>query len=407
MSRSSRPPATPAAGARSTSPTITAIRTARILYELEVPIVYGAWVMRHREFVLVRIDADDGSTGFAYCLTRDGPIPEIVARTIAPRYVGSSALDPEAVFYDTLYSNHAVHASGIGMRSLSIVDIAAWDLACKIRNVSIAEALGTQANHIGPVRLPATAIIGYPPSLGPDVVADQVRSLWAEGWRRFKVPIAPDVDATVERLRAAREAAPAGWVGFDANMVFRTADDVAQFDNRVADLRLGWIEDLVPPGDAALVADCRAAASTQVAMGDEQGGSYHPQALLSHQAVDVLRIDLTTNGGVTSMPRVLDQARRAGVPVAPHMYPHLHSRVLPALGAIDVPIEWGVPGTGVHPMDDCLEQPIVREGLMEPLAQDAGFGTLVNRDWIGSQHVIDPDGLLDEVEDPEEPGGDP
>ncbi len=385
------------------SPTITQVRTARILYELEVPIVYGPWVMRHREFVLVRIDADDGSTGFAYCLTRDGPVPEIVARTIAPRYVGVSAADPRAAFFDTLYSNHAVHASGIGMRSLSVVDIAAWDLACKIDGVTIAAALGAP----DPVRLPATAIVGYPPSLGPDAVAAQVAGLWAAGWRRFKVPIAPDLDASVARLHAARAAAPEGWVGFDANMVFRTADDVARFDAQIADLGLGWIEDLVPPGDAALVADCRAAASTPVAMGDEQGGSYHPQALLAHRAVDVLRIDLTTNGGISGMPRVLDQARRAGVPVAPHMYPHLHSRVLPALGAPDVPIEWGVPGTGVHPMDDCLEQPVIVDGLMEPLAQDAGLGTLVNRRWLATQQVIDPDGLLDDLDDVDDHQGEP
>jgi L-alanine-DL-glutamate epimerase-like enolase superfamily enzyme len=388
------------------SPTIARVRTARILYELEVPIVYGAWVMRHREFVLVRIDADDGTSGFAYCLTRDGPVPEIIARTVGPRYVGCSAVEPEAAFFDALYSNHAVHAAGIGMRSVSIVDIAAWDLACKIRSVTIAAALGSPE----PVRLPATAIVGYPPSLGPDAVAGQVEGLWGAGWRRFKVPIAPDLDASVNRLRAARAAAPEGWVGFDANMVFRTADDVASFDARVADLNLGWIEDLVPPGDAALVADCRKAASTPVAMGDEQGGSYHPQALLSHDAVDVLRIDLTTNGGVTGMSRVLDQARRSGVAVAPHMYPHLHSRVLPALGATDVPIEWGVPGTGVHPMDDCLEQPVVIDGLMKPLAQRPGFGTLVNVKWLESQHVIDPDGLLDDLDDLDDldkPGGDP
>jgi L-alanine-DL-glutamate epimerase-like enolase superfamily enzyme len=385
------------------TPTISRIRSARLLYELEVPIVFGPWVMRHREFVLVRIDADDGTSGFAYCLTRDGPVPEIVARTIAPRYVGSSALEPRVAFFDTLYSNHAVHASGIGMRSLSVVDIAAWDLACKIEDVAIAAALGAP----DPVRLPATAIVGYPPSLGPEAVAAQVDELWAAGWRRFKVPIAPDLDASVDRLRAARAAAPAGWVGFDANMVFRTADDVASFDARVADLGLGWIEDLVPPGDAALVADCRKAASTPVAMGDEQGGSYHPQALLGHRAVDVLRIDLTTNGGVTGMSRVLEQARRSATPVAPHMYPHLHSRVLPALGAVDVPIEWGVPGTGVHPMDDCLEQPVVTDGMMEPLAQHAGFGTLVNREWMGTQQVIDPDGLLDDLDDVDEPGGTP
>lgn len=384
-----------------TPPTITAVRTARISCPLEVPIVYGAWVMRHREFVLVRIDADDGTSGFAYCLTRDGPVPEIVARTIAPHYVGASAVDPATPYYTALYANHAVHAAGIGMRSLSIVDVAAWDLSCKVQGHSIAAALGAPQ----PVRLPATAIVGYPPSLGPGVVAEQIHSLWADGWRRFKVPIAPDLDSTVERLRAAREAAPEGWVGFDANMVFRTASDVAQFDARIADLRLGWIEDLVPPGDARLVAECRAAATTPVAMGDEQGGSYYPQALLSNDAVDVLRIDLTTDGGVTGMTNVLEQARQHGVTVAPHMYPHLHSRVLPAMGVTDVPIEWGIPGTGVHPMDDGLEQPVVRDGLMDPLAQSAGFGQLVNVEWLSGQAVDDPDSLLDDLTPATDPNG--
>jgi L-alanine-DL-glutamate epimerase-like enolase superfamily enzyme len=164
--------------------------------------------MKHREFVLIRIDADNGAKGFAYCLTRDGPIPEIVSRTISPHYIGSSAVDPEKSFYSALFSNHAVHAAGIGMRSLSIVDIAAWDLSCRIKGISISEALGNTKM----VRLPATAIIGYPPTLSADVVADQVRSLWAKGWRRFKVPISPNLDMTVDRLRAARQAAPEGLV---------------------------------------------------------------------------------------------------------------------------------------------------------------------------------------------------
>ena len=38
---------------------------------------------------------------------------------------------------------------------------------------------------------------------------------------------------------------------------------------------------------------------TPIAMGDEQGGSYYPEALLLRQAVDVVRIDLTCMGGIT------------------------------------------------------------------------------------------------------------
>jgi hypothetical protein len=76
------------------------------------------------------------------------------------------------------------------------------------------------------------------------------------------------------------------------------------------------------------------------------------------------------------------------------MFPHIHSQVLGALGYIDSPIEWGIPGTGVHPMDDSLVQPVVREGLMDPLPELPGFGTLVDSAWIKRQTVADPAGLL-------------
>ena len=37
--------------------------------------------------------------------------------------------------------------------------------------------------------MPATAIIGFPPSqVGPDEIATQTRDLYGRGWRRFKVP---------------------------------------------------------------------------------------------------------------------------------------------------------------------------------------------------------------------------
>ncbi|MEJ7696683.1 MAG: hypothetical protein WKF78_08760 [Candidatus Limnocylindrales bacterium] len=75
--------------------TIVSVRVATVLHELEVPIVFGSWVMRHREFALVRIDAESGLRGFAYCLTRDGPLAALVGRTIAPAYSGSAGGRPE------------------------------------------------------------------------------------------------------------------------------------------------------------------------------------------------------------------------------------------------------------------------------------------------------------------------
>jgi hypothetical protein len=76
------------------------------------------------------------------------------------------------------------------------------------------------------------------------------------------------------------------------------------------------------------------------------------------------------------------------------MFAHVHSQVLAAWGHSDVPIEWGVPSTGVDPYADSLVQPKVSKGEMEGLPEGPGFGSLVNRDWIATQKFDDPDHIL-------------
>jgi L-alanine-DL-glutamate epimerase-like enolase superfamily enzyme len=371
---------------------IEKIRVVTINHILPVPIIYGNWIMDHREFALVRVDLSDGSSGFAYGLTRDGPVAAIVERSIAPCYVGKELIDPKAMFYEALWTNHAVHAAGIGMRALSLVDIACWDAFARSSGKSFAELLGGETSS-----LPATAIVGYPPTMSAEALATQVAELHELGWRRFKVPISPNLEFSEARLRAARKATPDGWLGFDINMVLRSSEAVLEFESKIRDLNLGWIEDVVPPGDAEMVARVRRGSKTPVAMGDEQGGSYHPEALLTAEAVSVLRVDATTNGGISGLTRVLERARGANVQVSPHMFPHLHSRLLPILGHKDVPIEWGIPGTGVHPMDDRLEQPVIKEGRMLPLAPSVGLGKIVDLEWIREQEVTDNFGALEEI----------
>ena len=371
---------------------ITKVRVATINHILPVPIIYGNWIMDHREFALVRVDLEDGTAGFAYGLTRDGPIASIVHRSIAPCYVGREIDDPQQVFYGALWTNHAVHAGGIGMRALSLVDIACWDALARYSKKSFQEILVGELSE-----LPATAIVGYPPTMPADELAEQIVELQKKGWNRFKIPISPDLELSESRLRAAREVAPNDWIGFDINMVLRTSEAVLEFENKVRDLKLGWIEDVVPPGDAEMVARVRRGSQTPIAMGDEQGGAYHPEALLTANAVDIIRVDATTNGGVTGLRKSLAQAKLAGVKVSPHMFPHLHSRLLPILGFKDVPIEWGIPGTGVHPMDDGLEQPVIVDGKMKPLQTSIGLGKIVDYDWITKQQVSDEHGALTEI----------
>ncbi len=372
---------------------ITAIEVATIRSPLPVKINFGPWVMEHREFAVCRIEADDGQVGTAFVYTRDGALASFVRLNIAAQYVGQPYRDPEALHWRAAWSNNAILASGLGLRALSLVDLAAWDLASRAAGASIARYLGGELRP-----LPATAIIGYPPQLTPDEVAEQVATLHAAGWRRFKQPIAATPEATRARLRAARAAmGPDCWLGMDCNWVFKSAAEAIEFARTIQDVQLGWMEDIVPPGDARMVAEIRAGAGLPVAMGDEQGGSYHPESLLKHEAVDVARVDVTTNGGITRLRRILGDVEAAGVRFAPHMFAHVHSRVFAALGYDDVPIEWGVPGSGVDQYADSLPQPTIRDGLMDPLADEPGLGPQANPAWMAEQIVDDPDHVLEKL----------
>jgi L-alanine-DL-glutamate epimerase-like enolase superfamily enzyme len=369
------------------------LQVATVRAALPEPIHFGDWVMKHREFCVVRVRAESGCEGFAFTLTREGPVAATIKQAIAHHFAGGafSSADDIATAYDRCQgSNLAGLSSGIGLRALSIVDLAMHDLLARSRGDSIARYLGG-----APRPLPATAIIGYPPgAMPPEAVTEQVAQLRAAGWRRFKIPIALPLEQGAARLLAAREAAgDEAWLGMDAAWVFRRVDDALAFLAGVEAARLAWFEDVFPPGDAALVAELRTRAGVPIAMGDEQGGSYYPEALLLREAVDVVRIDLTCMGGITQGRRAIRACERAGTAFAPHMFAHVHSQVFGGLG-YDVPVEWGVPGTGVDQYADSLARPVIENGTMLPLPEQPGFGPLVNPAWLAEQDHDDPDGLI-------------
>ena len=366
---------------------------ATIQGQLPAPVIFGDWIMKVREFAVVRLTTDTGHTGWAFTLTRDGAVAEQIRKSIAPVYVGSLLDERTKTFRIARGRSFASHSAGVGLRALSIVDLAAWDAAAKIADKPIAEFLGGRA---GP--MPATAIIGYPPaSMNAAAVGAQVADLSAKGWRRFKAPMGASIEESAARLQAARDAAPTAWLGTDLAWMFSTVADAVSYARRIEHLNLGWIEDIFPPGKAGMLAELRKAQPIPLAQGDEQGGSYYPEALIQAGSVDVVRLDLTCMGGITGGRMIVDECLKAGQRFAAHMFAHVHCQVFSAWGFSDCPVEWGVPWTGVDPYADSLAQPILDgEGRMRPLPQAPGFGEMVNREWALSQPHDDPDHILSE-----------
>ena len=352
---------------------------------------FGDWVMEHREFALVRVRTGDGLCGYAFTLSRDGPIAAMVHDYIGPRYVGRPTSAPTEAFASVQRSNLSCLAGGLGLRALSIVDLAVWDAEAKRQGLPIAVMLGG-AN----VAMPVTGIAGYPPSIGPTEVIEQVSGLYEQGYRRVKLPMAPDLTLSKARLEAAASVADDLWVGCDGAWMFHVVDDAVAFLESL-DMTLGWFEDAFPPGNARLIAALRERSPFPIAFGDEQGGAHYPESLIVHNSVDYVRVDVTTMGGISALGNILAQVDAAGLQVAPHMNALEHAQIFGGLSRPDVPLEWGIPGSGVDQFADSLTQPIVRDGLMAPLPDEPGFGRLVNPDWLRSVPNHDPAGIIDEA----------
>ena len=156
---------------------IISIDTATIEGQLPAPVIFGDWIMKVREFVVVRLTTRSGHQGWSFTLTRDGSVSEQINKSIAPVYIGTHLEDREKSFKVAKGRSYGSHSSGVGLRALSQVDLAAWDASAKLAEKSIAEFLGGSTKP-----MPATAIIGYPPaSTPPDKVGNQVRDLYKKG----------------------------------------------------------------------------------------------------------------------------------------------------------------------------------------------------------------------------------
>ena len=330
--------------------TIASVSVVTVRAPLPVTISFGPWVMKHREFALCRLRTEAGLEGFAFVYTRDGPIAAIVRRNIAPMYVGQEYGDPSALHWQAAWSNNAILPSGIGLRALSLVDLAAWDLAARAAGQSITAYLGGERRP-----MPVTAIIGYPPTLTPAEVDGPGRGAARGGLATVQAADRRDArrDPRAPARGPLRRSAPtagSGWTATGSSRTRRTRSSSPGRSRTSASAGSKTSFRRATRGSSPRFA---AARRCPIAMGDEQGGSYHPESILAHDAVDVERIDVSTYGGITRLRDTIEQIEERGIPFAPHMFPHTHSQVFSALGH-DVPIEWGVPGTGVDQFSDAL-----------------------------------------------------
>ena len=82
------------------------------------------------------------------------------------------------------------------------------------------------------------------------------------------------------------------------------------------------------------------------------------EELLHRRAIDRLRVDAMTIGGLTAFRPVAGRARAARIPVATHVHPEVHQHCAFGLGGVDL-VEMFPPGGEF----DCVHEFVLPESL--------------------------------------------
>jgi L-alanine-DL-glutamate epimerase-like enolase superfamily enzyme len=277
---------------------------------------------RIRSLTLVRVDTDDGLTGWGEAIS--GPqetclaVGFVVERRLAPIVVGRDPRDVTGAWSAMRDATYWDGNGGLVSFGISAIDMALWDIAGKAAGRPVYALLGGRRSE----RLPACAsTILATDDL--DRVGREFAGFVAEGYRFVKggwghdLSIAFGRDERRDRAlgRAVRDAigpdvemildvvALAGWDSAHAIRMCRALDD---------ECRLYWLEDPLVEQDLDGYRRLHAAVATRICTGEKGWHAAHYRSLIESGAVDVIMVDPGKAEGITGTWRIIEMAAAAG-----------------------------------------------------------------------------------------------
>lgn len=293
---------------------------------LDHPIRFRWNTIDARDYTVVRLETDDGHVGSAIGISRKQPIDVAVTDIVAPVLLGKEAMEVGA-FQDDLRQATASHDQfGILGLARSLVDIALWDIKGKILGAPLWQLLGGNSKPA-----PVLLVEGYElPDETDEDFAKRLTERVQEGYQALKLEAAGYEDPQVlrRRLELVREYAGDGVALIvDVNGAWRSVREAAETINSFSGTNLAWVEDPFPRHRIGDIGKLRREVDVALSAGDDITNPMDLIRLVEDDAVDVLRVDMTTLGGVSATADVVGAARQREIPVSTHAHSSIHQHV--------------------------------------------------------------------------------
>ena len=276
-----------------------------------------------QETPIVRITCADGAQGVGYTYTIGTGGSSVIALLrdhLAPRLIGRSADEIEALWKSLFFHTHATAVGAITSLALAAIDTALWDLKCRRAAVPLWKAAGGAQRSI-PVYTTEGGWLHHSQSQ----LVDEAQAAKAYGFRGAKVKVGkPTIAEDVVRLSAVRAAVGDAFdVMVDANQAFTVAE-ARRRAHAYAPLALAWLEEPLPAEDLAGHAELAGVATMPIAVGESLYHAAHFREYLERNACSIVQVDCARVGGITPWLKVAHLAEAFNVVVCPHFLMELH-----------------------------------------------------------------------------------
>lgn len=302
--------------------------------KLPHPLSFGTYSVSSRQYAAVRLTTSDGTVGEALGLSRGAPVDVAVADVLAPLVIGKSALDIGTRMAEIGRATAAMDRDGVMARGRSLVEIALSDIRGQVAALPLWSLLGGD-----PRPVPVLLLEGYSlPDESDEAYAERLAARVDEGYLGLKIEAASYEDPAQLEARLAHFRRLVGddpLVVIDMAWSWESVRQGVEAMRRWAPYGVTWVEDPLARHRAREIAELRRSHLCPVASGDEATRPAELAELLAEGAVDVLRLDATTIGGVGEAMHLAAEAARSGVKASLHVHPEVHQHCVFASSAFD------------------------------------------------------------------------
>ena len=333
---------------------IKEIKSHILQYDLKEELGYSQQYYQKRTAHLVEIRTDEGLVGWGECF---GPGNVAIAnkciieKVIQPIILELDPMDRE-VIWQNVYNLLRDHGQkGMPIQALSGIDIALWDIAGKITNMSISRLIGGRFRESIPV-------YGYGMMLrreDVDSLADrfyeEAQSIKSMGFvaTKMKVGLGPEKD--IRLAEAVRKGIGDGFPFMvDANHCY-TSSDALYVGRALEEMNAFWFEEPVAPEDLEGYLELKSLLDIKIAGGEAEFTRWGWRNILQKRCVDLAQPEVCALGGISEYLKVLAMAHAHFVPVVNHVW---GSAIAVATNLQLLAAMPPLPG-GIHPIDPLLE----------------------------------------------------